>query len=32
MVDTLDKELTASSIGDAFKQCIAHMKVSVMEI
>ena len=27
MSDTLDKDLTASSIGDAFKQCIIHMKV-----
>lgn len=27
MSDLLDKDLTTSSIGEAFKQCIAHMKV-----
>ncbi len=32
MVDVLDKDLTASSIGEAFKQCIAHMKVSTCKI
>lgn len=27
----LDKDFTANSIGEPFKQCIAHMKVSAIE-